>query len=176
MDELPVYDETWAEEHVFGHKELKKQIKIDNHFIRLAWVMALNLSKDPNTKVGAIITSKDGRHVSFGYNGMPKGLEETKEIWERPTKYRYVIHAEPNSIINCPFDTKGCTIYTTHKPCHRCLGQIVNAGIDRLVYNEEYFKEQDQEAWDKIAERINEITQVSDDAVLKLIKDNKEKF
>ena len=96
----------------------EKQLQMDLHFLRLAWVTGLNLSKDPRTKVGAVIVTEDTRQVSIGYNGFPKKLAEHPERWEKPLKYEYVIHAELNAIMNCPFDTKGCTLYCTHQPCH----------------------------------------------------------
>jgi len=119
---------------------LPSQNKWDRHFLRLAWLTAINLSKDPKTQVGAVIVAPGNRQISVEYNGMPAGLEETEEKWQRPTKYPYLIHAELNAVINCPFDTRGCTIYITHKPCHACMGHLRNAGIKRIVYNEIYKK------------------------------------
>ena len=115
-----------------------KQEKLDIHFLRMAWLNALDLSKDPATKVGAVIVTPDNRQLSMGYNGMPAGIEETDEMWERPEKYENVIHAEENAIINAPFDTVGCTIYTTIQPCHKCMGKLKNAGIKRIVYSHAY--------------------------------------
>lgn len=104
-------------------------------YIRLIKAVALE-SKDPKTKVGCIIVK--GKKLSYGYNGFPTGVEETPEKWERPLKYEYSIHAEKNAIINCPFDTDGSVLYCTHKPCHRCLGAIINAGIKEVFYLEDY--------------------------------------
>jgi len=115
------------------------QKKMDKFFIELAKTTS-TLSKDPSTKVGAVIV-KDNRQISTGYNGFPRGLTETDEKWNnKELKHEYVIHAELNAIINCPFDTKGSTLYCTHRPCHRCLGHIVNAGIERVVYLHWYEK------------------------------------
>lgn len=106
----------------------------DKHYLKLALLTAENKSKDPRTKVGAVITSPDYRHVSVSYNGFPVGVKETAEKWTPEYKHRYVIHAELNCIINCPFDTKGCILYCTHKPCPECLKAIINSRIDKLVY------------------------------------------
>jgi len=105
------------------------------HYLRVAWMVALNLSKDPETKVGAVLVTPDGRQSSIGYNGLPSGLHEPESRWERPEKYEWVIHAELNAVINSPFDTRGCTIYITHQPCHRCLGLMRNAGISEIYYS-----------------------------------------
>jgi dCMP deaminase len=150
---------------------MPNQKTIDTHYLRLAWMTAYDLSKDPTTKVGCVIVHPNGRQISTGYNGFPKGTEETKEKWERPAKYLRVIHAEPNSIINCPFDTSGCTIYITHQPCHSCLGLIINAGITRVVYNKAYDNLQHKDIWDEYAKLIPEITQIDDDVVCNMIKD-----
>jgi dCMP deaminase len=107
--------------------------KWDIHFLRLCFMAAQSLSKDPATKVGSAIVTPDRRNLSLGYNGFPPGMEETPERWERPEKYDRVVHAETNALLNAPFDTKGCTIYITIPPCDRCFSQIVTAGIVRVV-------------------------------------------
>ena len=149
---------------------VEKQIQMDKHFIRLAWVTGLNLSKDPRTKVGAVIVSEDTRQVSIGYNGFPRHLNEAPERWEKPLKYEYVIHAELNAIMNCPFDTKGCTLYCTHQPCHRCLEHLVNAGIKRVVYNRIYRSLTHKEIWSEVALLFEEVIQIDDERVESIIK------
>jgi len=99
---------------------------------------ASTLSKDPSTKVGAIIVTPDNRQCSIGYNGFPKGVDESSERWQRPIKYEYVVHAEENAIINAPFDTQGCDLYCTLQPCHKCMGKLVNAGIRDIFFLETY--------------------------------------
>ncbi len=141
---------------------LSKQELMDRHFLRLAWVTALDLSKDPSTKVGAVIVTEDTRQVSIGYNGFPKGILETPERWEKPLKYEFVIHAEMNAIMNCPFDTKSCTLYCTHQPCHRCLVHLVNAGIKRVVYNKEYRSLSHRDIWDETTKLFDEVIQIED--------------
>lgn len=106
----------------------------DINFLQLAILNGCNLSKDPSRKVGCIIVSQDEKHYSFGYNGFPKNIEETKEKWSRPKKYSYVLHAEINSVINANFDTEKSTAYTSFKPCHLCLGVLINAGVKRVIW------------------------------------------
>ena len=98
------------------------------------------LSKDPSTKVGAILLDEDGRIVSTGYNGFPRGDPDTPEDYaDRPLKLRKVVHAECNCICNAAalgVPTKG-TIMMVYglTPCASCAGVIVNAGVkDVLVY------------------------------------------
>ena len=93
-------------------------------------------SKDPSTQVGAILVSPDRKHISLGYNGMPTNYPENEAIWERPTKYDYVVHAEVNAVLNCDFPTIGCTLYVTGVPCNDCAKFIAQAGITRIVYRD----------------------------------------
>lgn len=100
------------------------------YYLNIAQSVALK-SKDPNTKVGAIVVNKRNRIIGSGYNGMPTGMEETKELWERPRKYSFVCHAEMNAILNK--DVEGCTLYITHYPCNVCARYIAQAGIEMVV-------------------------------------------
>jgi dCMP deaminase len=112
-----------------------KQYRFDMHYMRLAHLVGFDLSKDPSTKVGALILGADQRSVSVGYNGFPAGTFESPDLWQdRSEKYPRVIHAEINALLNCPFSTIGATIYCSLFPCHHCLGCIINAGITRIVY------------------------------------------
>jgi len=141
------------------------------HFMRMAWLTALNLSKDPETKVGAVITSPDTRQLSVGYNGFPVGVDEAPERWERPEKYNWVIHAEINAIMNCPFDTKGSHLFCTHQPCCDCLGAIINARIETVTYCLPYstMTSDDQVRWRELSERVL-IQQLNDPMVGSLQK------
>ena len=118
----------------------------NKHWMMVAMVTS-KLSKDPSTQVGAVIVTQDNRQCSIGYNGFAKGIEETPEKWQRPTKYEYVIHAELNAILNSPFDHKGCKLYLTLQPCHRCIEMIVNSGILDVYYLKEYPNLQYKDIW-----------------------------
>lgn len=90
-------------------------------------------SKDPSTKVGAVIVDAKKRTVGSGYNGFPRGVKDLAVRYEnREIKYPMVIHAEVNAILNAAY-TEGCTLYCTHFPCPRCAGIIIQAGIVRIV-------------------------------------------
>jgi dCMP deaminase len=119
------------------------------------------LSKDPATKVGAVIVTLDNRQCSVGYNGFAVGIDETGDKWERPRKYQYVIHGEINAIMNCPFDTKGCKVYLTHTPCHRCIAHLVNAGITEVYFLEEYKNLEHKDIWEEHRSLFNVFQQVS---------------
>jgi dCMP deaminase len=139
---------------------MPSQEKWDSMFLQMALVVS-SMSKDPSTKVGAVIVTPNNKHISIGYNGFVKGIEETAAKWSRPIKYQYVRHAEDNAIINCPFDTTGCTIYCTHQPCHRCLEMIAQAEIKRVIYLNSYPNLEYPEIWAEHAKLFKEIKQVT---------------
>lgn len=94
-------------------------------------------SKDPSTKVGAVIVGEDDEILSIGFNGFPRGVrEDLPERWERPEKYEWVVHAEENAILNAArvgTSLKGATLYVGGHPCASCAGSIVQAGISTVV-------------------------------------------
>ncbi len=114
-------------------------INWDEYFMGIA-LLSCKRSKDPNTKVGACIVDDDNKVVSIGYNGMPKGLDESKLSWNKndglDSKYLYVCHAEFNAILNTRNGSslKGCTLYVTLFPCNECAKAIVQTGIKKIVY------------------------------------------
>jgi dCMP deaminase len=109
------------------------------YFMALA-VLAAERSKDPNSQVGACIVSKEKQIVSLGYNGWPVGIEEEALPWQREgdfldTKYAYVVHSEPNAILNARGrNLKDCEIYVTLFPCNECAKLIIQAGICKVHY------------------------------------------
>lgn len=124
---------------------MKKVIDWDTYFMSLAHLSALR-SKDPNTGVGAVIVDNMHRIVSIGYNGMPRGCDDTVFPWEREgdfldTKYAYVVHAELNAILNSPRSVQDCTIYVSLFPCNECAKAIIQAGIKKIVYESDKYAE-----------------------------------
>lgn len=96
-------------------------------------------SKDPNTQVGACIVNSKKRIVGIGYNGLPIGCSDDEFPWANmgpylDTKYPYVVHAEPNAILNANTALDGCTMYVTLFPCHECVKLIIQSGIREIVY------------------------------------------
>lgn len=103
-------------------------------FIDLATHIA-QWSKDPSTKVGAVIVDNERRVVSLGYNGLPRGVIDHDYILNnKELKLQVVKHAEENAILNSLLRPSGCTIYVTHHPCASCAGSIVQSGITRVVF------------------------------------------
>lgn len=125
----------------------------DEYFMAIALLSANTRSKDPNTKVGACIVNPKKRIVGTGYNGMPKGKDHAFS-WEREgeeTKYKYVVHAELNAILNSTQDLEGCILYATLFPCSECAKAIVQAGIWKVYYlSDKYNDTEDNKASKKI--------------------------
>lgn len=90
-------------------------------------------SKDPSTKVGSVIITKEGKPKSWGFNGIPSGVEDYPARFERPIKYNFFAHAERNAIDLCDTSVKDCILICTHSPCSDCARGIVSHGIDRVV-------------------------------------------
>ena len=95
-------------------------------------------SKDPSTKVGAVIVSPSNKVRSIGYNGFPRGavdaVEEVPERYERPLKYKWTEHAERNAIYNAETSLEGCVIYVNSlPPCSDCARAIIQTGIKEVV-------------------------------------------
>jgi dCMP deaminase len=102
-------------------------------FIKLALEVA-DWSKDPATKVGAVIVDDKKRIVSVGYNGFPRGVHDNPERYEdREIKYKFVAHAERNALDNAFISVEGCTLYTTLYPCNECTKSIIQKGITTIV-------------------------------------------
>lgn len=95
-------------------------------------------SKDPSRGIGAIIVGKYEQIISQGYNGFPRGIQDTPErLNHRPTKYKYVVHAEANAIYNAIHNganLEGASIVVTGLPvCSECAKAIIQVGI-KYVY------------------------------------------
>lgn len=115
-----------------------KQQQLDKRYLRMALVWAEN-SYCKRRQVGALIV-KDKMIISDGYNGTPAGFENVCEDENGLTKL-YVLHAEANAITKIARsnnNSKDSTLYVTASPCIECAKLIIQAGIKRVVYSEQY--------------------------------------
>lgn len=115
---------------------MRKVISWDQMFFDICYAAAQR-SKDPTTNVGACLM-RENRVLAVGYNGFPMGFAESPELWERPTKYTYVVHAEMNCILTAArygIALEGASIYTTLFPCSNCAKHMLQAGIKEIVYD-----------------------------------------
>lgn len=113
--------------------------KWNSRYLELAGVIA-SWSKDTGRKVGAIIVDDRKVILAQGYNGFPRGVNDTIEArYEKPAKYQYTAHAEANAICNAAATgtaLKGATMYVTLFPCAACSRLIIQSGICRVVTTE----------------------------------------
>ena len=117
---------------------MSSESKFDKSYLQMARVWAQN-SYCVRRKVGAILV-KDRMIISDGYNGTPSGFENVCEDENGVTK-PYVLHAEANAITKVAKSgnsSLGATLYVTASPCLECSKLIIQAGIKRVVYSEDY--------------------------------------
>lgn len=117
---------------------MEKQLALDRRYLRMSRIWAEN-SYCQRRKVGAILV-KDGMIISDGFNGTPAGFENVCEDETGATK-PCVLHAEANAITKVARSNNsscGATLYVTASPCLECSKLIIQSGITRVVYNEEY--------------------------------------
>lgn len=111
--------------------------KWDQRFIGLARHIA-GWSKDPSTQVGCVVVGPDREIRSTGFNGFPRGIEDSEHrLDNRDLKYPLICHAEENAIMHAArigVALKDCVAYVTWPPCTRCARSLVQAGVREVVY------------------------------------------
>lgn len=111
----------------------------DKFFVEMADFVSQK-SKDPSTKIGAVIVGQDNEVVAIGFNGFPRSVEDTNvpTRYERPTKYEYTEHAERNAIFNAArigASVHGCSLYMNAHPvpCTDCTRAVIQSGISTII-------------------------------------------
>lgn len=124
------------------------KIKWTGRLLKMAKEVA-SWSKDDSTKVGAVITTLDGSPVSWGFNGMPMGIDdEVPERHVRPYKYKWMAHAERNAMdLSQKSDLSDCAMFVTFSPCSSCAQSIIQKGIRVLVVDQNYTADKVPERW-----------------------------
>lgn len=106
-------------------------------FLRLAQHIS-TWSKDPSTKVGCVVVGPDREVRSTGFNGFPRGIEDTlSRLDDREQKYPLICHAEENAIMHAArigISLKGCRAFVTWPPCTRCARSLIQAGVEEVLY------------------------------------------
>ena len=118
-------------------KKFTFDTKWNVRFLQMAQLIS-NWSKDTSTKVGCVIVAPDKTILSLGYNGFPRGVDDTKIARnKRPTKYEFYVHAEENALLNAGKNgtrLDGGILFVTMPPCTRCAGSIIQSGIKEVIY------------------------------------------
>jgi|TARA_B110000483_G_scaffold241506_1_gene324673 dCMP deaminase len=119
----------------------------DTRYLALAWHFG-TWSKDPSRQIGAVAIGPKGEIIAQGYNGFPRGIEDTDERYEvREEKYKYVVHAEMNCIYNAASNgvsLKDSTVYVHGLPaCSECAKGLIQVGVKRVMA----FSKETPERW-----------------------------
>lgn len=106
-----------------------------NRFFFLAR-LAGSWSKDPSTKVGAVLVDEKKIVCGIGYNGFPRGVTDNPEMYEdRELKYKMIVHAEMNAILNASKSVEGSALFLwPFMSCSRCACSVIQAGISSVYY------------------------------------------
>ena len=116
----------------------EKQQQRDHLYMKMARTWSEN-SYCRRRQVGALLVS-DNMIISDGYNGTPSGFENNCED-DNNVSFPYVLHAEANAITKVARSnnsSNGATLYVTASPCMECAKLIIQSGIQRVVYGEQY--------------------------------------
>jgi dCMP deaminase len=113
--------------------------KFDHALMHQAYIWA-NLSSAVRKKVGAVL-ARGTQPLMSSYNGLYAGSPDNKCEDEEGKTKSTVLHAEENIISLCAkhgIKTEGATLYITCKPCDGCASKIIQAGISKVIYHEDY--------------------------------------
>ena len=131
-----------------GEDRLRQRRRWDLFFMDIA-KRASGMSKDPTTKVGALVV-QNRRILATGFNGLPEGVDDSDErLNDRPRKRQMMVHAEANAVasaarngtaIRCAWLylwTWDCVRSAPWggPPCPQCMGLLINSGIRRVIYH-----------------------------------------
>ncbi len=104
----------------------------ENYFLGIAKAVA-ERSHDIHTKHGCVITDRNHRVIGMGYNGFPKGMDDSMLPTTRPEKYDWMIHAEQNALANCVIRPDNGIAYITGQCCNNCIMSLWQNGVTRIV-------------------------------------------
>lgn len=114
--------------------------------------VAASWSKDPSTKIGAVAIGEKGQVLCTGYNGFPRGIEDSlTRYYDRELKYKLVVHAEQNAIYNATYNgvsLNGSTMYVHGLPCcSDCAKGIIQVGVKRVIMSTPSTPDRWKDSW-----------------------------
>ena len=109
----------------------------NDYFLGLAKVVSQR-SHDIHTQHGCIITDRSNRILGVGYNGFPRGMDDTILPTTRPEKYPWMIHAERNALSNCVVRPDNGIAYVTGQSCNDCIMALWQEGISKVVMSDQH--------------------------------------
>lgn len=126
---------------------MQQKINWDTYFLAMVELISMR-SSDPNTKVGSVIVNDNNQVIATGYNSLARGLKDENYPWINDlskgvenTKYAYIVHSESNAIVSSKQDLSGYTLYTSLFPCNECAKLIIQAGISKIIYSCDKYKD-----------------------------------
>lgn len=129
------------------------------YFLGLAKI-ASQRSHDIQTQHGCVITDRQHRILSLGYNGFPRNLPDHSLPNVRPDKYSWMIHAERNALSNCSIRPENGIAYVTGQCCNDCIMALWQEGIRKVVMMKNHgthlFDEKQKEIFDNFI-RLSEM-------------------
>lgn len=120
----------------------------DDYFMQIAQIVKTR-STCIRRQVGAVLVNDNKQIISTGYNGVPRGVkhctvETCTKLYEKSGEKNEIcpaVHAELNAILQAAsagISPEGTTLYSTTRPCSSCTMSIINVGIKRVVFVEDY--------------------------------------
>lgn len=138
-------------------------VKWRNRYLLLAKHFS-TWSKDPSTQVGAVAVSDNGLILSEGWNGFPRGIQDTPgRLGDRQTKYDYMVHAEKNLIYNATrngISLLNSNLYVYGLPvCSECAKGVIQVGIKSVYVLTDSMNVRDTwvESWKKTTDMFDEV-------------------
>ena len=129
------------------------------YFISIAYLVSMK-SKDPSTKIGAVVVGDSNEIISTGYNGYPRNTTDSAEHYnDKNYKYNVISHAEENAILHCArmgVSTKNGRMYVPWMPCSKCASQIIQSGITEVIIHKEFPGNKDKESSLKYMVNVSE--------------------
>lgn len=127
-----------------------------DYFLGLAKVVSQR-SHDIHTQHGCVITDTQHRILGVGYNGFPKGMNDSSLPTSRPEKYQWMIHAERNSLSNCVIRPDNGIAYVTGQSCNDCIMALWQEGITKVImansHGTKLFDQEQQKLFDLFIEQ-----------------------
>ena len=118
-----------------GWKRPKRPLKSwDKWFLGQA-ILISKKSKDPSTKVGAVLVDQENRPLSNGFNGPPRKVRDSSDrLYHRETKLKIVLHAEHNAVLLAERAISGCSCYLWPlPPCAHCASILIQKEVLRVI-------------------------------------------
>ena len=121
--------------------ELLTNKSLERYLLSQAYEVALE-SPDPSTQNGAVLVRPDTPTIirAKGFNRFPRGIAYTNERWQRPLKYRCILHAETNAIYDATrqgVSTVGMVLICCWAACSECAKAMIETGIVALITHDD---------------------------------------